>query len=160
MRMRHASGFFSHAKGFSSHAKGFSLMEVLIAILIVSVGVLGIAGLQIMSMQNNTSALFRTQANQLAYDIIDRARANPAADYSHALGAGAPAAPDCTNADCDPTQMASYDLMVWMTDLTTMLPASDGSVVRAGNLFTVTVEWDDSRDGNTAPVSVSVSTAF
>lgn len=160
MRMHHASGFFSHAKGFSSHAKGFSLMEVLIAILIVSVGVLGIAGLQIMSMQNNTSALFRTQANQLAYDIIDRARANPAADYSHALGAGAPAAPDCTNADCDPTQMASYDLMVWMTDLTTMLPASDGSVVLAGNLFTVTVEWDDSRDGNTAPVSVSVSTAF
>lgn len=160
MTMRHASGFFSHAKGFSSHAKGFSLMEVLIAILIVSVGVLGIAGLQIMSMQNNTSALFRTQANQLAYDIIDRARANPAANYSHALGAGAPAAPDCTNADCDPTQMASYDLMVWMTDLTTMLPASDGSVVLAGNLFTVTVEWDDSRDGNTAPVSVSVSTAF
>lgn len=160
MTMRHASGFFSHAKGFFSHAKGFSLMEVLIAILIVSVGVLGIAGLQIMSMQNNTSALFRTQANQLAYDIIDRARANPAANYSHALGAGAPAAPDCTNADCDPTQMASYDLMVWMTDLTTMLPASDGSVVLAGNLFTVTVEWDDSRDGNTAPVSVSVSTAF
>ena len=155
-----AKGFSPAAKGFSPAAKGFSLMEVLIAIVIVSVGVLGIAGLQIVSMQNNTSALFRTQANQLAYDIIDRARANPAADYSLALGSGAPAAPDCTNADCDTTQMSNYDLMVWMNDLTAMLPASDGSVVVAGNLFTVTVQWDDSRDGNTAPVSVSVTTAF
>ncbi len=64
------------------HAEGFSLLEVLIAIIIVSTGVLGIAGLQVMSLQNKTSALFRTQANQLAYDILDRARANPTADYS------------------------------------------------------------------------------
>ena len=56
--------------------------------------------------------------------------------------------------------MANYDLMVWMNDLTGMLPVSDGSVVVAGNLFTVTVQWDDSRDGTSAPVSVSVTTAF
>ena len=140
--------------------EGFSLLEVLIAILVVATGVLGIAGLQIVSLQNNTSALFRTQANQAAYVIIDRARANPAADYNLALAADAPAAPDCTNMDCDPAQMANYDLMVWLTGVTDMLPRGDGSVVVNGNLFTVTVEWDDSRDGNAAPVSLGVTTAF
>ena len=141
-------------------SKGFSLLEVLIAILIVATGVLGIAGLQIVSLQNNTSALFRTQANQMAYDIIDRARANPVADYSLDIDADAPAAPDCTNMDCDSDQMANYDLNVWLTDITATLPQGDASVVVAGNLFTVTVEWDDSRDGNSAPVSIGVSTAF
>jgi type IV pilus assembly protein PilV len=141
-------------------AKGFSLMEVLIAIVIVATGVLGIAGLQIVSMQNNTSALFRTQANQLAYDIIDRARANPNADYNIAIGDDAPAAPDCLNVDCDTAQMANFDLNVWLTDVTNMLPNGDASVVVAGNLFTVTVQWDDSRDGNATPVSIAVTTAF
>ncbi len=142
------------------HAEGFSLLEVLIAIIIVSTGVLGIAGLQVMSLQNKTSALFRTQANQLAYDILDRARANPTADCSIDMTANAPAARDCTNMDCDTIQMANYELWVWMTAVTNMLPASDASVVVAGNLFTVTVQWDDSRDGNSAPVSLSVATAF
>lgn len=142
-------------------ARGFSLLEVLVAIVVVATGVLGIAGLQILSMQNNTSALFRTQANQLAYDIIDRARANPAGDYLVNLVDDVPASLNCMNQDCVPDEMTDYDLSLWLAEVVTSLPAGDAAITMNGNLVTVTVQWDDSRSAmNAAPVSVSVTTAL
>src|SRR5690606_3260878 len=55
---------------------GFSLIEVLVALLVLSVGLLGLAMLQIEGLKHNTDAYYRTQATVLAYDIIDRMRAN------------------------------------------------------------------------------------
>lgn len=142
-------------------ARGFSLLEVLVAIVVVATGVLGIAGLQVISMQSNTSALFRTQANQLAYDIIDRARANPAGVYLVNLVDDAPASLNCMNQDCVPDEMTDYDLSLWLAEVVTSLPAGDAAITMNGNLVTVTVQWDDSRSAmNAAPVSVSVTTAL
>ena len=141
-------------------AKGFSLLEVLVAIVVVSTGVLGVAGLQISSMQNNTSALFRTQASQLAYDIIDRARANPEGDYMVNLADDAPGSPNCVNQECAPAEMTDYDLSLWLADVITSLPAGDAAITMNGSLVTVTVQWDDSRSATNAPVSVSVTTAL
>ena len=56
---------------------GFTLIEVLIAMLVLAVGLLGLAGLQATSLKNNQSAYNRSQATQLAYDIADRMRSNP-----------------------------------------------------------------------------------
>ncbi len=141
--------------------QGFSLLEVLVAIVVVATGVLGIAGLQMMSMQNNTSALFRTQANQLAYDIIDRARANPAGDYLVNLVDDVPASLNCMNQDCVPDEMTDYDVSLWLTEVITSLPAGDAAITMNGSLVTVTVQWDDSRSAmNAVPVSVSVTTAL
>ncbi|HLE93281.1 MAG TPA: type IV pilus modification protein PilV, partial [Sulfuricaulis sp.] len=56
--------------------RGFSLIEVLVALLVLSIGLLGLAALQTTSLQYNTGSYFRTQATFLAYDIIDRMRAN------------------------------------------------------------------------------------
>ena len=55
---------------------GFTLIEVLIAMIILAVGLLGLAGLQATSLRNNQSAYNRSVATQLAYDIADRMRAN------------------------------------------------------------------------------------
>ncbi|MCX7101946.1 MAG: type IV pilus modification protein PilV, partial [Methylobacter sp.] len=57
---------------------GFTLIEVLIAMLVLAVGLLGLAGLQATSLKSNQSAYNRSQATQLAYDLADRMRANVA----------------------------------------------------------------------------------
>ncbi len=151
---------------------GFSLLEVLVAMFIVAVGILGVVSLQLVSMRNNTSALFRTQANQLAYDIIDRVRANPGGDYAIALADDAPSSPpDCEAAACTQAQMVQYDLAQWFNNLnsaTSGLPDADGSIVVGTavvngvgvNTITVTVQWDDDFDPTTAAVPATVSTAL
>ena len=63
-------------------ARGFSMIELLVAVLVMGIGVLGITGLQMVSLQNNRGALTRADAVQLAYDMLDRMRANPGAAYA------------------------------------------------------------------------------
>ena len=58
------------------HQKGFSLVEILVALLILSIGLLGLAALQTTSLKFNTDSYMRTQATYFVYDIIDRMRAN------------------------------------------------------------------------------------
>jgi type IV pilus assembly protein PilV len=133
---------------------GFTLLEVLVAVLVLSIGLLGLAGLLASSIRNNQSAYQRTQATWLAYDIVDRMRVNrPAAlasDYDTTLGTPA-------NCAANPTlsgAMAAQDLTGWKTLLACALPAGDGAVAlnTATRQVTVTVQWNDSRgtSGNTA----------
>ena len=136
---------------------GFSLIEVLVAVLIVSVGVLGVAGLQLLSLQNNTSAMYRTQAIQSAYDIMDRARANRGEDYSIAIDANPPTAPNCMTQNCNPGQMRNFDLDAWREALANDLPEGTGSVVMNGSAMTVTVRWQDTRNPAAAPLEVAVT---
>ena len=144
----------------ATNSRGFSLIEILVSVLIVSVGVLGVAGLQLISLQNNTSAMFRTQAFQAGYEIIDRLRANPAQDYAIPLADAAPATNDCTAQDCTPAEMRDFDLNTWLGDLANNLPNGDGSVVIAGTQIAVTVQWQDDRDVAAAPLSVTVTTTL
>lgn len=126
--------------------------------LIVSVGVLGVAGLQLLSLQNNTSAMFRTQAIQSAYDIMDRARANQGVDYSIGIGDAAPVnPPDCVAGSCDPAQMRTFDLGEWRAQLAATLPSGTGSVVLTSGSMTVTIRWQDTRTANAAPLEVAVT---
>ncbi len=129
---------------------GFTLLEVLIAVVILSIGLLGLAGLQATGLKNNHSAYLRTQATTYAYDIIDRMRANRqtalAGNYNIALGAAAPTG----------TSVAEADLANWRSLITANLPAADSSAnVNAGRV-TVVVQWDDSRAGGSATQSITV----
>lgn len=139
---------------------GYSLIEVLIAVLVLSVGVLGIAGLQLLSLQNNTSSMYRTQAVQAAYDIIDRARANRDTGYGIAVDADSPQGPDCVARSCSRTEMRDYDLAAWRAVLAEQLPAGTGGVSVNDGRIRVVVRWQDSRRAQAAPVDFSVSTAL
>lgn len=130
------------------------MLEVLISVVILSVGLLGIAGLQATGQRANNSAYLRSQATVLAYDMIDRMRANQAGINSGAYNAisatGTYANPGCITTGCSTAQMAAYDIFDWKTQLAARLPGGNGTVTGAGSgsVFTITVMWDDERNGS------------
>lgn len=121
---------------------GFTLVEVLIALLVLSIGMLGIAALYLESLRASRSALVRTEAVTLASDIADRMRANrnPAGAY------------DC-GGTCDAGEggnaIAIADLNAWRTAVATQLPGGTSSVTYAAgaantpNAYVVTVSWTE-----------------
>jgi type IV pilus assembly protein PilV len=141
-----------------SRQRGFSLIEVLVAVVVLSIGLLGLAALQASTTRSNHSALLRTQATNLAYDIVDRMRANvtPAesGDYDADYGAlpdeddPTPAANACDPALAPSGSIANRDLQEWKNTLACALPSGDGRITRDATnnrLVTVDVRWDDSR---------------
>ncbi len=136
-------------------SRGFTLLEVLIAVVVLSIGLLGIASLQAFGQRSNHSAYLRSQATALAYDMIDRIRANTAGllngNYNAIdTTAGPYSNPGCDSITCSSSQMAQYDMYDWQQELATQLPAGNGKVTGAGHgsVFTVTVMWDDERNGS------------
>jgi len=115
--------------------QGAGLIEVLVTVLILGTSLLALAALQSKSLQYNHSAYLRSQANILAYDILDRVRINRAnmSGYSLAMAADKPTG----------STVAQTDMSDWLTNIETMLPGADGSVqcVAASGLCTVTVQW-------------------
>lgn len=133
--------------------RGVSLIEVLVAVLIMGVGLLGIAAMQATALRNSQSALERSQAIIQSYAIIDAMRANRtsaiAGDYN--LGAMTCAAPAAGGT------LAQFDLNQWITSLKLAMSGtanagldstSCGRVACTANLCAVTVQWDDSRGTN------------
>ena len=118
---------------------GFSLIEVLVALLVLSIGLLGLAALQAQGLRFNHDAYVRSQATNLAYDIVDRMRANRAnaANYTAA---------DPDLAPCDPLDASiDMDLSCWYDSLAETLPGGDGLITANGaaNYYDVTVRWLD-----------------
>ncbi|MES2757302.1 MAG: type IV pilus modification protein PilV [Pseudomonadota bacterium] len=134
--------------------QGFSLLEVLITMLIVSFGMLGIAGLIVVSLKNNQGSYARGQASLLVNDMVDRMRANRGAaekspsPYNLALTA-APAG----------TTVAANDLAEWRAALAASIPSGTGSVAvdDASKKVTITVQWNDTH--GTADTSHGVGLA-
>jgi type IV pilus assembly protein PilV len=142
---------------------GFTLIEALVALLVISIGLLGVAALQLTSLRSNHASAMRSQATVLAYDIVDRMRANRTAalagNYNIALGATATAG-----------TVAGDDVIAWKQNISRTLPATDnsgtpqvadGSVVQNGAIFTVTIrwnDWDDSGAASRTPLQFSMET--
>lgn len=129
-----------------SHS-GFTLLEVLIALLIFSIGLLGLAGLESQSLRFNHSAYLRTQASYMAYDILDRMRANRATALNNQYNAsisssGTDHSCDQAATTCTTSEMAQHDIYEWK-QLLSQLPNGKGSVTRSGDVFSITVQWDD-----------------
>lgn len=135
--------------------QGFSLLEVLITMLIVSFGLLGIAGIIITSLKNNQSSYARSQASLMVNDIVDRMRANRSS---------AEASPSPYNlgltASPSGTDIATDDLTQWRATLASNLPSGTGSVAvdAATKKVTVTVQWNDSRGTSDTAHGVGSST--
>jgi type IV pilus assembly protein PilV len=135
---------------------GFTLIEVLIAMIVLSVGLLGLAGLQMSSLRNNLSSYHRSQATQLAYDMADRMRVNSVnallgatSTYITTTPSNAGQQNSCstTTGTCTPVQMAEEDLFSWNTQLIDVLPDGVGLIETLGavgnNAFTITITWND-----------------
>jgi len=135
--------------------QGFTLIEVLVTLVVLAIGLLGLAGLQASSLKHNNNAYQRTQATLLAYDILDRMRANPmgieARSYDSVDTGISLTDPGCINTSCTPAQLATSDAFEWAARLTAALPSGRGIITgTADNApFTVTVMWDDMRTGAT-----------
>ncbi|MEI6267316.1 MAG: type IV pilus modification protein PilV [Methylococcaceae bacterium] len=131
---------------------GFTLIEVLIAMVVLAVGLLGLAGLQVTSLRNNQSAYNRSQATQLAYELADRMRANAAgqATYTAILPSSATAKATClTTSGCSPAEMAENDLFEWNRAVKNNLPSGIGTLPPpSAKVYTISITWDDDRDGN------------
>lgn len=123
--------------------QGVTLIEVLIALLVLSIGLLGLAGLQAVSLQHNHNAYLRSQATNLSYDILDRMRANRAA----ALGGAYTSALD-TTITCNPTlapttgNLEARDLAQWRNQAACQLVEGAGAISAINNgTVTITLCW-------------------
>lgn len=126
---------------------GFGLIEVLISVVVLAVGLLGIAGLQLTMIRDNHAAYMRSIAIAQTSNMIDRMRANyegvKAGHYNNI--SGIPANPNCS--PCSGSQLAQLDAYQWNTKNAQLLPSGQGSVVSGGNRFTISVCWDAARSG-------------
>ena len=124
--------------------RGFTVVEVLVALVVLSVGLLGIAKLMLFAARSNDSAYLRSQATALAYEMLDTMRANRSAAIAHAYDTAA--------------NLALYDVYTWKQRLavgslpvgTGALPNGTGQVVTATSTTSpavttaiITVQWDD-----------------
>lgn len=144
---------------------GATLIEVLISLLILSVGLLGMTGLQTVSLRNTQSAYLRTQASIASNDVVERIRANlqGVEANSYEGNAGSATAACNTIAGCSSTQLAANDIAEWKAALAADLPVGAGTVCTdatpedgtpgapacdgVGDLYAVKIWWDEDRDG-------------
>ncbi len=147
----------THKHRHATRQHGFTLLEVLIALLVLSIGLLGLAALQTTGLRSNQMASMRTLVTQFAYDITDRMRVNPAgvANNEYVIARA-------TDATTLPTTMAETDISEWRTNVArlpngqseitqctpTTVPACP--VVDGRTTHVVTVYWNESRDAGTS----------
>lgn len=141
------------------HQHGFTLVEVLVALVVLAVGLLGIAGLYVEGLRAGRTSVYRSAAVILASDMADRIRANPGGPYAGA-GPGAPSG--CVNGpgDCDPDALAQDDWFRWLADIGQRLPAGATATVEEQALapvtqYEITVSWPEV--GQEAPVTYTLA---
>lgn len=118
--------------------RGFSLIEILVALLVLSIGLLGLAALQTTGLKFNHQSYERTQAVLQAYDIIDRMRANKSdtgniinSNYdSVSLGYLPTVSQDCRSASCSGNQLAVFDVWFWNAANASILPEGKGAICK------------------------------
>jgi type IV pilus assembly protein PilV len=160
-------------------SRGFSLIEVLIALVILSVGLLGIAAMVSVSLKSKDSSYYHTQALALSAEIIDRMRANLDTATTNGYDAlswgsypsGAPGGDNCSShADnCTINQIAAVDVEQWQKEIADTLPPFSASVPAAGMIATtvvgsmtqvnVSIRWNDQRANQAVAGSTSLAAA-
>ena len=120
--------------------EGMTLIEVLVALLILGVGLLGAAAFQLNALKYTDSARMTSQASFIAYDMMDRIRANAAADYTVTP-------PTSGNLSVARDQ----DLYDFTSNIVNFGgPTATGSITLNQRVYTITINWDDSRAANSA----------
>lgn len=135
--------------------KGFTLIEVLVALAVLSLGLLGLAALQTKGQQFTQEAYFVTQATVLANQIMDRIRLNANFARTNFVGgaggyvaSASPSNANCITAACDASSTRNYDLFSWYNALAANLPSGTGTITGLNDAttnnrvrYTITITW-------------------
>ena len=146
---------------------GFTMVEVMVALVVLAIGLLGIAALLLKSLQSGRTATYRTEAVNLAADLADRIRANRTAQAAYGTLFGEDETPvgtcDTVNG-CSDADLASTDLARWKATIAELLPEGDGQVVvtlPAGpgepTNYVVAIQWTEQSEA--APVVFQIGFA-
>lgn len=142
--------------------RGFNLIEAMVALVVISVGMIGIAALYGQGLSAGRTALYRTHAVNLASDMADRIRVNRLGGLEYA---GAASNNSCDPqsggaADCAPPDMAAHDLWVWQQQVEQLLPEGEGDVQFDGATlpptYTIEVSWVEVGSANPLTHQVSI----
>ncbi|HET8943093.1 MAG TPA: type IV pilus modification protein PilV [Rudaea sp.] len=132
MKTKRSLSIGAHRFTFSG---GFTLLEVLIALLVFSLGLIGVAALLVVSVRTNHSAYLRTQASFLAQSMADRMRANNLGVWKNnykgtytSATAGTTAATCLKSTSCSPAQIATRDTLIWSNQLASFLPDPSATI--------------------------------
>lgn len=134
---------------------GFSMLEILVTLFLVTMWLLGTAGLQASALKLNTAAQFRTQAVFLASEIAERMQANRGAAvaglYALAAGAATTMPVNCMTTACTPEDLAAFDLAEWSGRVSAVLPNATMTLavdaVDANPItYTIVIGWTDRRE--------------
>jgi type IV pilus assembly protein PilV len=152
MKINHSDSVPRTQRRVVRSQRGDTMIEVLVTIIIIAVGVLGAAALQVTTLKNLSTSHSASVAAIVAEDFSERMRANPTAalagTYVHSEAPGGDT--DCAANLCTMDDLAKYDINTWWDQLTTVLPVGSAVVTRdAGtNTFVLTVRWDEDRSGS------------
>ena len=165
------------------NSAGFSLMEVLVSLVVLSIGLLGAAMLQGKALNSNTQSFLREKAVVLAHDMEDRMRANRIAtvagnynsadttNYEQAANNSCTEVAGTSAANCSAQQLAAHDTFEWGIALAQALPSGTGTVCAdnnpsdanacdgAGTVYSITVTWTEMQSGVAATASYRLRTA-
>lgn len=120
--------------------RGVSLLEVLIAMLVLAIGVLGAAALQLNALRFNASAVHTTQASFIAYDMLDRMRAN-----ADSLASYTTRVDSCPTISTTPGTISAADLADFASAIGCQLPNGEGVIEISDNRATITIRWSEAR---------------
>lgn len=136
------------SRGPARRLGGFTMVEVLVGLVVLAVGMLGIASLLVTSLNSAGAAVARMQAVNLATDIADRIRANRRAGSAYAAAGASNGCVGAGAVSCTPAQMAANDIYLWQRRLTSAFggAGATGTITfTAGNpaSYTIVVGWTD-----------------
>jgi type IV pilus assembly protein PilV len=152
---RHFKNHLSQRPGQQS---GFTLLEATIALLVLSIGMLGISALFFEGLKSGRTAVYRTEAVYLASDMADRIRANPLAGAAYEQDGANEGCHDDA-ATCTPQQVAREDKLEWAADMAEHMPADSTATVNVADngvttVYTIVMTWPE--PGFAAPLNYSL----
>jgi len=129
---------------------GSSLIEVVVALFVLAVGMLGVLSMQVKSMQFNQSAYYYSQAVYLANQILENMRSSPDIANAYLIGLDESAPTISKNCSvstetCSPTELRNFNLKSWRENVEATLVSGKSSVERIGGFYAITVQFDDTR---------------
>ncbi|BBP79442.1 MULTISPECIES: type IV pilus modification protein PilV [Pseudomonas] len=140
-----------------SDQRGTTLVEVLVAMLVMAIGLLGAAALQLNALKSTDSSTIGTQVSFITYDILDRIRANPCSNstLNPCVNPGADYQLGSLTAPSSISTIRDQDLSDFVTNLNNIAGAANvtGTISVASGVVTITINWNDARAANAAATS-------